>query len=297
MAARPGICSASSAPFTTNTTWGGSIAASTKTNFVWLPDDNGLNNNGPWYTTDGGANWNPSSVSGVAPGGPTGWGANYYNDVQPLWADRVTAGTFYIYNAFGDARQGVYKSTDNGATFAQVYAGNFGGGFGGATQFRAVPRRAGHAFATVGNQGGTHPAATQLFRTSNGGATWAALSNVKETFCVGFGAAKPGGGGYPAIYVVGWVTYAGVDTYGIHRSVDGEQATSTWTLIGDGFPTGSYSTIKAIDGSNAVFGMVFVVTGGNGAYVGTDDATTVSLPPPFPATPCVVTPTHQMDGR
>jgi len=52
---------------------------------------------------------------------------------------------------------------------------------------KAVPGQAGHIFATIGNQQTTHPNITQLFKCTDGGATWNAISNVAEPFCVGFG--------------------------------------------------------------------------------------------------------------
>ena len=54
---------------------GGSLAASTATNWVLVPS-----NHTPhvWYTTDGAANWNQATISGVPTSGETGWGFAYY---------------------------------------------------------------------------------------------------------------------------------------------------------------------------------------------------------------------------
>lgn len=255
---------ASQTPLSTNSTYGGSIAASTSTNFLWVPKDNGANANAPWYTTNGGTTWTKATVGGtISTTAPTGWGENYYQDTITVAADRVNTGTFYVYNdgQRNSVDKGIWRTIDGGVTWTQRYAGGFGGGFGGAIQIKSVPGQAGHLFATAGNQGSPHPNATQLFKCTDGGVTWNALANVSETFCAGFG--KPGPGkSYPAIYIVGWVN----SVYGVWRSIDGDQATPTWTQIGDGFPAGSFDPIKDCDGDSTTYGTAYFVTGGNGAY-------------------------------
>lgn len=255
---------ASQTPLSTNSTYGGSMAASTTTNFLWVPKDNSSNANSPWYTTNGGTTWTASVVGGtISTTAPTGWGENYYQDTITVAADRVTAGTFYVYNdgQRNSVDKGIWRTIDGGVTWTQRFAGNFGGGFGGAIQIKSVPGQAGHLFATAGNQGvGNHPAATQLFKCTDGGATWSPLANVSETFCVGFGKAAAGHP-YPAICIVGWVN----SVYGIWLSVDGDQATPTWTKIGDGYPAGSIDPIKDCDGDSLTFGTFYFVTGGNGS--------------------------------
>lgn len=256
---------ASQTPETTNSTVGGCFAASTTTHFLWLPDDNGSNANGPWTSTNGGTTWTARTVAnGTSATAPTGWGENYFNPAQPCAADRVTVDTYYLWNdgqrASGD--KGIYKSTDGGVTWSKPFAGNFGGGFGGNIQLKAVPGNAGHLFFSVGNQGvGNHPASTQLWHSTDAGATWTALANTGETFCVGFGATFAGQS-YPAIYFVGWLS----NVYGVWRSID--NFATTPVKIGDGFPGGSIDPIKDCDGDGTVIGNMYMVTGGNGAYYG-----------------------------
>jgi len=55
----------SQTPITTNLTHGGGIAASTSTNYVWLPNDAGSSANSPWYTTNGGTTWTAATVGGT----------------------------------------------------------------------------------------------------------------------------------------------------------------------------------------------------------------------------------------
>jgi hypothetical protein len=259
---------ASQTPVTTNSTFGGSICASSSTHMLWLPTDNGTHANRPWTTTDGGATWTARTVGGSVPttGPNTGWGQNYYNNIFSAAADKVTLDTYYIYNSVSGAQQGIYISTDGGATWTQTFAGNFGGGFAGALQMKAVPGQAGNLFATPGNQGvGNHPATTHLFKSTDSGHTWGQVANVGEVWCVGFGKNAPGQT-YPSIYIVGWANGTADVNFGVHRSID---AGATWQKIGDGFPGGTLKAIYDCYGDMGVYGTVYLATLGNGAYMGT----------------------------
>jgi hypothetical protein len=134
---------------------------------------------------------------------------------------------------------------------------------------RSVPEQAGHLFLTSGWQGSPHPANQLFYRSTDGGSTWSSVGNIKEVWSCGFGKAAPGKS-YPAIYIVGWVSLDGGATYsyGIWRAIDGDQAKPTWTKIGDGFPVGSFDSIKVIEGDGNTYGTVYVGTGGNGWYYG-----------------------------
>jgi hypothetical protein len=245
-------------PVSSNGTVGGSIAASTSTNFVWVPTDNGSASNSPWYTKDGGASWHAVSISGIPSSGETGWSFAYYLDRQIVAADRVNVNTFYMYNygpAAARSAAGVYKSTDGGATWSHVHTGSFPNSSFSA-QMRSVPAKPGHLFFTSGIQSPPHPANQLFYRSVDGGATWNAVPNVKEVFSFGFGKAAPGQT-YPAIFIYGWVNNA----LGIWRSDDN---TLTWKQISDGFPLGSFAPVKVIEGDNNIYGTVYVGLSGNG---------------------------------
>jgi hypothetical protein len=232
---------------------GGGIAASTPTNFVWAPSNNGS----PYYTKDGGATWIQTSIPGVPTTGETGWGWAYYLNRHIVTADRVTAGTFYIYNYL----TGLYRSTDGGASWALVYSGQIAPSSGFNARLRSVPGQAGHLFFTSGpqgNPGDPHPAANPFMRSTNGGATWSAVPNVLEVRAFGFGAPLAS---YPAIFIAGWVN----NVYGLWRSDDNAQ---TWTQIGD-FPLGSLDDVTAVEGDKNVYGTVYVGFAGSGYAYGT----------------------------
>ena len=229
-------------------TIGGSIAASSPTDIVWAP----ANNNQPYYTQDGGATWNPVVLPGVSSW--SGFDFAYYLDTKTVAADRVLPDTFYLYFA----GHGLYRSTDGGATWTQQFSGQISAFSNYNAELQSVPGHAGNLFFTGGPQGSAgapHPANEGFFQSTDGGATWTAVANVREVETFGFGApAAPGG--YPSIYIVGWVN----GVYGIWQSNDDAQ---TWSQIGT-WPTDSLDHIKTISGDPNVYGQVYVGFAGSG---------------------------------
>ncbi|MGJ4940716.1 beta strand repeat-containing protein [Bradyrhizobium sp. HKCCYLS1011] len=242
---------------------GGTIAASSPQNVIIAPG-NGVQ---PYYTLDGGATWHPVNLPGVTDW--SGFEGPSYLDERSIVADRVLSNTFYLYYP----GNGVYKSTNGGATWTLVYNGNdgFGSQFNGYitpfswynNELMSVPGEAGNLFFTGGWQGNSGGAAgpdtnEPFMRSTDGGATWTAVPNVLEVNCFGFGAAATAGG-YPAIYIVGYVN----NVYGIWQSIDNAQS---WTQIGT-YPNSSLDTIKTIAGDPNVFGEVYIGFAGSGYAV------------------------------
>ena len=208
---------------------GGGIAAASSTDIVIFPSNNSV----PYYTLNGGQTWNQISISGVPTSGETGWGFASYLKRFIVTADRVNIGTFYAYNygPSGDSSAaGVYKSTNGGITWTQVYSGAFtDSGYndsGFNAKLRAVPGIAGELFFTGGEQQGSlnDPVGEPFFESTNGGSTWSAVPNVLEVYDFGFGKAAPGTT-TPAIYIVGFVN----NKYGVWES---DNNAETWTQIG-----------------------------------------------------------------
>jgi len=267
---------ASQPPLFSNGKLGGSIAASTPTNFVWVPQNNG----NPYYTTNGGASWAQVSIPGIPTTGETGWGWAYFMNRHIVAADRVTAGTFYLYNYGPSAAPsaiGIYRSSDGGATWTHVYSRAVAPGSSFNAKLRAVPGKAGHLFFTSGQQGNTgdvnpDPSAT-FMRSTDGGSTWGAVANVGEVYAFGFGKeASPDG--YPAIFIAGFVN----NVWGIWRSDDNAQS---WIQISN-FPLGSLDEITTVEGDKAIYGQVYIGFRGSGYAYG---KMAVSTSPPFRPSP------------
>ncbi len=230
--------------------FGGAIAVASSTNIVWVPGNNGV----PYYTQDGGVTWK------VCPNLPsTGWIFAYYLNSHPVAADRVNIGTFYLHNHIS----GLYRTTDGGNTWSLVLKGPILGNTGSNNRLRTTPGFAGHLWFTAGEIGASpgtaHPANSAFKRSTNGGATWTSVANVLEVWEFGFGAPKTQGG-YPSIYIIGWVN----NVYGFWRSDD--QAVS-WTNIGL-FPVNNIDYPKTINGDMNTYGKVYVGFSGTGFVYG-----------------------------
>ena len=121
-----------------NIYYGGSIAASTNKNFVWV-----LSNCGdPFFTTDGGVSWKKIAIS-LIPAHDCGWHRVNYLDRQIVIADRVSRNTFYMFNdgSTTPSGAGIWKSADGGATWSQVVARSLdsAGASNYNVQIRSVP--------------------------------------------------------------------------------------------------------------------------------------------------------------
>jgi len=242
---------------------GGMIACASANNYVMLRSGSGSNLDQPFYTTDGGATWNPINIRGVLTSGVTGWNDNYYWRRHILAADRVTPGTFYMYN-YGPtgSAPGIYKSSDKGATWSHTYTRIFpSGGTTFNARLVAVPGNAGHLFFTNGQlSGGGRPSSSPLQRSTDYGVTWRTVANVGEVWAIGFGKPKPSGGGYPAIFISGYV--GGV--FGAYRSDDNA---ATWVALG-AEPGGSFDAIVDVTGDPDAYGDVYIALGNSGFMYG-----------------------------
>ena len=121
----------------------GTIAASSPTDIVWAPAD-GFQ---PYYTVNGGVSWSPVNLPGVTDWSGFDWA--YYFNAQTVTADRVLTNTFYIYYA----GQGVYKTTDGGATWTQVFSGQISPNSYYSSELESVPGEASNLFFTGGATG------------------------------------------------------------------------------------------------------------------------------------------------
>lgn len=206
----------------------GTIAISADGNrIVWAPTRAAL-----YVSMDGGATWSPSV------GGPAA-----SSETHAPVSDRVNPLRFYVY----DRPNGrLYASEDGGGSFAVRATGLPTNG-----EILHVPfGKEGHLWLPAETSG--------LYRSTDGGATFAALDTVQEGYRVGFGRAALGAT-YPAIFV--WAKISGVT--GIFRS-DDEGA--TWVRIND--DAHQFAWLNAVIGDPRVYGRVYLATGGRGILYG-----------------------------
>lgn len=252
---------------------GGYIAASTADNVVF-----GASNKGDIYysknATNGAAVWTKILAAtwghGVQQGNGSvdpGWGLAFFANRQSLCADRVNAGTFYIFNSQTNALGGgFYRTTDQGDTWAQRNAQlSASADFGGfVNQLHCVPGKAGNIFYTGGQTG------SKLYHSEDGGASWpssatyTAITGAQGTptnvYQVTTGAIKSGND-YPSVFIAGSVG----GTYSIWRSDNtaaqwAAGSAITWTNLG--LPLNSIDQISTMAGDNNTFGVLYI--GGKG---------------------------------
>jgi hypothetical protein len=246
---------------------GVAVSATNPDNIVWWNSTN----NDVWYTTNRGASWNPGNGFPGLPALSTwGWGD------RQLDSDKVDGGTFYIYNwgpqGSPDYDGGVWRSTNGGANWTKVSTAVPEWVEGPIV---ATPGHAGHVWfcGCVYGDGTKNP----LYRSTDYGSTWSAVSGTGYATAVGFGKAQ--GGGYPTIYMVGELD----GEHGIWRSTD---ETATWAKIAH-YPLGIYARVNWLAGDPDVFGKVYAGIDGKGFAYGAEtggDTTPPAAPTGLAAT-------------
>jgi hypothetical protein len=234
-------------------TWGngGSIAASTKLNWIWIP---AANTNQPtpvvagYFTNDGGGSWTklvlPTPMTDDNDpnhGWPAVYGGKQLNR-HNLAADRVLPNTFYL----SVYQQGIYRSTTGGSTWTLVSPVLGNQGFddtGFNVKLAAVPGQAGDLFFTSGQQdntGGNVPQTNPFYRTTNCDTTctWTTVPGMFEVYTFGFGKVV---NGYPRILVVGWYN----NQYGVWKSDDNA---ASWVRLGNEYANDVFDFVGNIDG-------------------------------------------------
>ncbi|QNP68062.1 1,4-beta-glucanase [Streptomyces roseirectus] len=161
-------------------------------------------------------------------------------------ADPVDPRLLYAYDTGAGT---LFASTDAGATFTAHATGLPSGDT--TTKLAAAPGRSGDLWLSAGTQG--------LYRSTDGGRTFAKLAGCEASYTLGFGAA-PDGSGYPSVYQV--ATVDGVT--GVHRSDDTGQ---TWRRVNDDQHQWGWIG-ECVTGDPRVPGVVYLATNGRGIQVG-----------------------------
>ena len=147
----------------------------------------------------------------------------------------------------------MYKSTDFGRTYSKnATSGNLGGGRIGG-QIVCIRGQANQLLQAGGNDFGNNSSSSLMYST-NAGITWNAISGTYYIWQVAIGKAKPGGSGFPAVYVTGLLTNGGEP--GVFRCDDFDGA-RTWIRL-DNIRKVSLVVPTALQGDPDTWGSVYV---------------------------------------
>jgi len=238
------------------------VSATDPQNFLWAPMGAGR---AVYATRDGGQTWT------VCKGAPTGMinGDGPWTFFQPLAADRVTNGRFYVY----DRRDGgFFRSNDGGATFARLATlPKQPGVHFDHHRLEAAPGLSGTLFLSLDGGG--------LYRSKDGGIKWSRVPGVGNAPSHAFGRPMPGSR-FPALFLLGTVGTSGGDDARLYRS---DNLGASWRPLGGrGQGLVGFSNLT---GDMQVAGRVYVGTGGRGFFVGAPAGslpTSRRLPRPSP---------------
>lgn len=238
------------------------------------------NDGRPYWSNDLGTTW--SLITGLP--NNNRWNGNIAYQRFNVTADQVNIGTFYITstNGYGQTGSGIYKISNNAGTV--VFTANVLDG-GANCRLRAVPLNAGHLFFTTGLVGSGYgggqagnaasfwPAGSLFYRSVDAGVTFAdvgALSSnnwtIRDVWSFGLGKPKPGGGGYPVIYLYGHVIAgSSPPPSGSQPSFwKSEDAGVTWIEFGSQFPNGWPDKVNDVGADMNIYNRVYVGYQGSG---------------------------------
>jgi hypothetical protein len=235
-------------------------------------------NGTPVRTKDGGYTWSdiniPGLPTGVDGGGsPVEKGFEWQGNVVIPFLNKFIAtvdktnNNVYIYNygpTSAPSLKGIWKTTNWGDTWTQVYSGSPTVNNVWHTHLKAVPGQTGHLFWTAGLD---QP--DSLMRSTDGAVSWTACTTnsgqaITYVTDVGFGKAAPGKT-YPAIYF--WGAVNGV--FGMYRS-DDNLVTS---ILLAAKPANGLVYPTFVAGDPDLYGRHYIGLFGNGALVGSYDDT------------------------
>ncbi|MFI6036151.1 1,4-beta-glucanase [Streptomyces sp. NPDC051315] len=171
--------------------------------------------------------------------------ASFPKGATPV-ADPADPTLFYAYDTDTGT---LLASTDSGRTFTARATGLPSGD----SQFKlvAAPGRSGDLWLSAKGNG--------LYRSTDGGATFARVDSCRASYTLGFGKAAEGAD-YPAVYQVG-----STETItAVYRSDDGAK---TWARINDDAHQWGW-TGEVITGDPRVYGRVYLATNGRGIQYG-----------------------------
>ncbi len=253
-----------------NAPFGGNIAVSATNinNMIWVPNfESNLPNcstpikNQPRYTTNGGNSWTSCNNINFPNGNFPFTFNSTFSIGKCLESDKVNGTKFYYYAMEGQTFiPKLWRTTNGGQDWQVMSSGVLP--TSGSGQLKANPFLENDIwFAPFNNyilQNSTNPEERKLFHSTDGGATFNALTSIQEVYAFGFGMKKPG------------TNVASLIVYGKIGSIESIFVSYdlglTFTDLGTtNIPEG---LIGNIEGDMKVLDRIYASTGCRGAWYG-----------------------------
>ncbi len=263
---------------TDNNDWSGgphiAVAANTGNNLVWVP---GMAMP-VRYTTDGGTTWRIAKRSdGKNMISNGAWGA--YNWFRTVAADRVSAGTFYLWcsepRSGHDYSNGIFTSRDGGATWTKTTTWNVNPSpfwkENAPAGLVSVPGRAGHVwFCSTSDEADRRG----VWRSTDYGATFVrvagftgAVAQGDRVYSVAFGKEAPGDpASEPTVWLIGRRDGESDMKLWRARYSSAISGSPAWTEVSWGDHAWLRNWPAAFAADRRTYGRVFL--GGTGFYTG-----------------------------
>ena len=208
------------------------VSAQDTNNIVWQAS----NWAGPYYTKDGGQNWNRISFFDQFGGGAH---THLWNRQQALAADTVSDSTFYIYHHVGGQ---IVRTQDGGESWTVANQDSLlphGVWFG--AHVKTAPGKPGDVWVSLDDKG--------LYRSTDAGETFIQISGVEDADAIGFGKAAPGTDN-PTVFISGEIN----GQTGVFGSTD---MGYTWSKVDD-LPSKLVTDVTSVAGDMNTFGRVYL---------------------------------------
>ena len=218
------------------------VSASNTNNIVWQ----GSSWSAPYYTQNGGQNWNRIDFFDQFGGGAH---THLWNPQQTLAADTVNDGTFYVYHHTGGQ---LVRTQDGGKSWSVPNQDNLlpSGVWEGAN-VKTAPGKAGDVWISLDEKG--------LYHSTDAGATFTQINGVEDADAISFGKTVPGTDN-PTIFVSGEIS----GQLGIFGSTD---MGNSWSKVND-LPNEFLGDVRSITGDMNTFGRVYAGISSNGFVYG-----------------------------
>jgi len=218
------------------------VSANDTNNILWQ----GSNWSVPYYTKNGGKNWNRINFFDQLGGGAH---THLWNRQQALAADTVKHDTFYIYHHTGGQ---LVRTQDGGESWSVANQDSIlPSGIWAGANIKTTPGKAGDVWISLDEKG--------LYHSTDAGESFTQINGIEDADAISFGKAAPDTDN-PTIFVSGQIS----GQIGVFGSID---MGNSWSKVND-FPNEFLGDVRSLTGDMNTFGRVYAGIASNGFVYG-----------------------------